>query len=73
MDWTDTERAIVEARLAAIVTRFGDRLDEPGRQLVRERLLELERLAAAVRSVPLTDEAPLASFLVRPAPEVGYD
>jgi hypothetical protein len=51
---TDAEQAAVTRDLAAIEARYGDRLDDAGRAVLAARLLELHRLAAAVRAVPLT-------------------
>jgi hypothetical protein len=48
------EQAAVDRELAAIEARYGDRLDDAGRAVIAARLLELQRIAAAVRAVPLT-------------------
>jgi hypothetical protein len=67
---TEAERRVVERRLAEIEARYGDRLDEAGRAVIRERLLEFQRYAEAVRRAPLTPaDEPLPGFAPRPATE----
>jgi hypothetical protein len=60
---TEAERQAVARQLAALTARYGDRLDDAGRAVLAERLLEYLRYAAAVRRVPLTGaDEPATSF-----------
>jgi hypothetical protein len=69
-DPSEAERQAVERQMAAIEARYGARLDEAGRVVIRERLLEFHRYAEAVRRAPLTPaDEPLPGFAPRPAKE----
>lgn len=47
------EEQIVAARLAAVMARWGDRLDDAGRETVDRRIRHHLQLARELRTVPL--------------------
>ena len=64
--------AIVDARLAAISTRFGDRWDEEQRARVRSGIARQVDLGAQVRRTPLgNDDEPEIVFVPFRAPDGG--
>ena len=52
-DDTVADSRDVDARLAVVLARFGDRLDDAGRATVRARIVAQLAEAAALRAVPL--------------------
>jgi hypothetical protein len=63
---TEAERQAVARQVAAIEARYGDQLDDAGREVVRARLLEFHRLAATVRAAALSAaDEPLPTFAPR--------
>lgn len=46
---------LIEARLADLLARFGDRLDDQARAQIRGRIAHQVALGAALRRVPLTN------------------
>ncbi len=65
---SDEEGLAVERQLAAIVERYGERLDEAGREEVRLRLIAFRRRAEAIRRVPLSlEDEPAMRFAAQGA------
>jgi len=60
---TPSQEREVEARLANIVRKYGDRLSEDQRQHLRRILAYNEKLLASIRKFPLQNGDPPASIL----------
>lgn len=78
-DPATAEQQDIEAKLANIVRKWGDRLSEEQRQHLRRVLGENERMLAAVRAYPLENGDPPSQVLkltndeYEPGADAGHD
>jgi hypothetical protein len=65
-------RSEIDARMDLVIARFGDHLDEAGRDAVRREIDSMIRRAAVLRAFPLeNDNAPMPVFRPFRAPVEG--